>query len=83
MLVRRLFAKWITKTLIQMVKIRTTAEILAARKLETPKFSYIPDRMPPRDVPNCKFLPPQTDTWKLEHRQVTFFHQSPHYHADR
>jgi len=35
------------------------------------KFSYIPDKMPPREVPGVFFQPPQSDTWKIQHRTVT------------
>jgi hypothetical protein len=34
--------------------------------------TYIPEKMPPREVPGCFFQPPQSDTWKLQHRTVTF-----------
>ena len=31
---------------------------------------YIPDRMPPREVPNCFFEEPKSVTWRLAHRLV-------------
>ena len=29
-------------------------------------------KLPPREVPGCFWQPPQSDTWRLEHRTVTF-----------
>ena len=31
---------------------------------------YIPEKMPPREVPGCYFQPPQSIQWKLAHRTV-------------
>jgi hypothetical protein len=36
------------------------------------RSSYIPEKMPPRDVPNVRFIPPQSHQWRLAHRLVTF-----------
>jgi len=33
---------------------------------------YVPDRMPPREVPGVFFQIPQSDQWKRDHRTVTF-----------
>lgn len=48
---------------------------LLSRKLNQPegyRFAYIPEKMPPREVPNTYFQPPQSDTWRIQHRTVTF-----------
>lgn len=31
---------------------------------------YIPEKLPPREVPNCYFQLPKSDTWRLAHRTV-------------
>ncbi len=41
------------------------------RRLRT-RFVYIPEKMPPRDVPGVVFQPPQSESWRLAHRTVTF-----------
>jgi hypothetical protein len=28
---------------------------------------YIPDKLPPLEVPNCHFQPPQSDQWRAQH----------------
>lgn len=38
---------------------------------------YIPEKLPPREVPGCYFQPPQSDTWRIDHRTVTFLPQIP------
>ena len=35
-------------------------------------FRYIPAKMPPREIPNCYFQLPQSDTWRIDHRSVSF-----------
>ena len=41
-------------------------------RLERPVAAkpYIPEKMPPREVPGCYFQPPQSIQWKLAHRTV-------------
>jgi len=36
------------------------------------KSSYIPDKMPPREVPGCWYQLPQSPTWREQHRRVSF-----------
>ena len=45
-------------------------------KLHLPAKPYIPERMPPREVPNTYFQEPQSPTWRLAHRTVVFATQS-------
>lgn len=32
------------------------------------KSNYVPEKMPPVDLPGLRFQEPQSDTWKLQHR---------------
>jgi len=59
--------------------INLSARVLLAVPLELrPKMprsarkqsGYIPLRLPPSEVPNCIFRPPDTDEWKLAHRNI-------------
>ena len=34
------------------------------------RFTYIPDRMPPREVPGVYFQEPRSDQWRKDHRTV-------------
>lgn len=40
------------------------------RPLSRQKYRYIPEKMPPVEVPGVKFEEPQSDTWKRQHRAV-------------
>jgi hypothetical protein len=35
-------------------------------------------KLPPREVPNCFFQPPQSWRWREDHRTVTFMPNVPH-----
>lgn len=64
MLVRRLLAEWVIKNL--------TIRRLAVRSVSLPTAPapridviYIPDILPPAEVPNCYFKPPSPQPWQL------------------
>lgn len=68
LLVRRLWCERLHKGLIRDLEIkpaRKASDFVIAKQ-------YIPEKMPPRDVPGCFFEEPQSDTWQLEHKTVTF-----------
>ena len=46
-------------------------------KPDRPTHSFIPSKLPPREIPGCFFQLPQSDTWKLQHRQVRFMQIAP------
>ena len=76
LLIRRCMAERITHNLIRMLAARATAQTLTALQVQPPAPRYIPVKMPPREVPGCYFQLPQSDTWKLEHRSVSFMHHA-------
>lgn len=46
-------------------------------RVQTPVI-YIPEKMPPREIPNTFFQEPQSYQWQLDHRTVTFIeHDGP------
>lgn len=62
--------------------IRRRAHGTATLKADMP----LPDQTPracsplaPRDGTGCKFIPPQSISWIMQHRIVTFMHESPYY----
>ncbi len=64
---RRGWADMITPTLYRRrtAKAHMPEEIILA-------WSYIPEKMPSREVPGCFWQMPQNDQWKIQHRTVTF-----------
>lgn len=70
LLTRRLLARRIAKHMIQMLPIHTfTDHPIFPPILAKP---FIPDKMPPREIPNTFFQLPNSYTWKLHHRSVSF-----------
>lgn len=49
------------------------AENLAAKHKPVVANYYIPDKMPPLNVPGVWFQEPQSATWREAHRSVVFF----------
>jgi len=55
-------------------------ELVAVRRLPAteaerrsiPQAPYIPDRLPPMDIPGVRFKEPNSPTWRLDHRNVEF-----------
>lgn len=41
-------------------------------RIVRPAAPYIPDRLPAMDIPGVKFREPNTDAWRLAHRNVEF-----------
>lgn len=68
LLIRRLVARRISKTLIQMVTVR--AYVAYSAKVPAVVRWYIPERMPPVDVPGVHFEEPKSPTWREQHRMV-------------
>lgn len=58
LLIRRLLAVWVIEGIsIRRLAVREIPDQAARFTLETK--AYIPERMPPREVPNTKFVPPE------------------------
>jgi hypothetical protein len=70
LLVRRLLAEIVTPGVIRLLPV-TTCHDPRTKFIRIAK-PYIPEKMPPREVPGVFFQPPQSDQWKIEHRTVTF-----------
>ena len=63
------YAKLPTGALQELTAERRTPEQRLARISPTPSH-YIPQRMPPVDLPGLKFQEPQSDQWRIDHRTV-------------
>ena len=68
-LLRRMVAEPITHKLIRMFP---PESVFPAIRMFSGRKIYVPEKLPPREVPGCWFQLPQSDTWKREHRTVTF-----------
>jgi hypothetical protein len=60
--VRRLLAEWVSRSVIQMLAVKPP------HKAGDPSPRYVPEKMPPLNVPGVWFEEPQSLTWKLQHR---------------
>lgn len=71
-LVRRSIADW--HVFMVSIKMRPLLQYRVSSTPLSPAIpkNYIPEKLPPRDVPGVFFRPPQSDTWKIAHRTVTF-----------
>ena len=70
-LVRRLYADWeIPGVSIRRRAIRATR--LRSEHGPAIPSRYIPERMPPVDVPGVHFEEPKSATWREQHRMVRF-----------
>jgi hypothetical protein len=74
--VRRLLADRIKPNLIRMRAIRSVDEILKAASFAPGRPAYIPEKMPPREVPGVFFELPKSDQWVIAHRTVSFMELS-------
>ena len=70
LLLRRLLAVRISDHVIQRVKVKQADAMTVRMPIEIRR--YVPAKMPPREIPGVFFQEPQSDTWKREHRTVTF-----------
>jgi len=61
--------------LIQERALRECKDIPALAAECAQRMIYIPDKMPPREVPGTYFEEPQSATWRLAHRTVTVPHR--------
>src|ERR1035437_4132654 len=70
-ILRRLMAEPISAKVIRMFPPDSAFQFL---KPLHPSASclHAPESMPPRDVPGVFFQEPQSDTWRIQHRTVTF-----------
>lgn len=50
---------------------------LVRQTLPVIRSTYIPEKMPRRELPNCKFIAPQSDAWRIAQSQVNV----PRFHA--
>jgi hypothetical protein len=67
-LVARLLAEQLTPFCIRMFPPGSPS--LKALQPTNPSV-YIPEHMPPAEVENCRFEPPQSDDWMREHREIS------------
>ena len=73
LLVGRLCAEQITQSLIRMFPPDSAFPSLKASQFGSDERQiYIPEKMPPRDVPGVFFQEPQSAQWQRDHRTVTF-----------
>ena len=64
LLVRRLLAVWvIDKQVIRHVAVRSLREF-TSMKFVMPSKPYIPEHMPPVDIPGVKWIPPKPKPWQ-------------------
>lgn len=69
LMVDRMAAEHISQRVIRMFP---RDSIFPAFRLQPRDARYIPEKLPPREIPGCYFQPPQSDTWRIQHRTVTF-----------
>ena len=65
-LLRKLLAKPISESVIKMLPIRP-AEVSSYRLPAEPR-RYIPEKMPPLNVPGVYFEEPRSEQWRRDHR---------------
>jgi hypothetical protein len=72
-LIRNLMADWIEEG-VSLVR-RTAKEIANFKsiRIEGPIKQYIPERLPPVEVPQVRFREPETERWMQQHRSVNRF----------
>lgn len=77
LLVSRLVAERLSQRLIRMLPqdAESAFRCLKVTEVQGPPRPYIPEKMPPRDVPGVWFQEPQTEQWQIQHRTVTFFQE--------
>lgn len=73
------YARKVGQNAIQLIHDNTWQHVKAALRGEAPRPAklYIPEKLPPREVPGVFFQEPQSDTWRIQHRNVSFLAQSP------
>jgi len=71
------YARKVGQNAIQLLHDNTWQWVKQALRGEAPRPAklYIPEKLPPREVPGCYFEEPKSDTWRLQHRNVAFLAQ--------
>lgn len=70
-ILRRLMAEPVTAKVIRMFPPDSTFPVLKPLQPSVSPF-HAAEPLPPREVPNCYFQLPQSDTWRIQHRTVSF-----------
>ncbi len=68
-LAARLYRRgWLDKISKALYRRRATRDLQRAMGEIHVGTWYIPDKLPPLEVPNCIFREPESPTWRLQHR---------------